>query len=144
MKVYSEISLRDFKPWSGAVSTYNRIEMEGKLDDLEFILEDLYPDGVDETTINDLLWFDEDTVYEWLGIRSEQQIRDELRDKYDELEDLESDLEFGYNQIGETFSDPDAMLDARIELYNRDYKEDMESLTEEIAALEEELEAIAG
>jgi len=144
MKVYSEISLRDFKPWSGAMSTYNRIEMEGKLDDLEFILEDLYPDGVDETTINDLLWFDEDTVYEWLGIRSEQQIRDELRDKYDELEDLESDLEFGYNQIGETFSDPDAMLDARIELYNRDYKEDMESLTEEIAALEEELEAIAG
>lgn len=34
---------------------------------IEEILEDLYPDGMDETAVNDLFWFDNDTIAEWLG-----------------------------------------------------------------------------
>ena len=33
----------------------------------EDILEELYPDGIDETTINDLFWFDRDVIASWLG-----------------------------------------------------------------------------
>ena len=71
MKIYKEESLSNFEWWSGAVATAERIwderGSEG-FDQLETILEDLYPDGIDETALNDLLWFDADAVYEWLGI----------------------------------------------------------------------------
>ena len=76
MKIYSEQSLADFKFWSGAVTTANRIWEERGTEgwnELEAILEDLYPGGIDETDLNDLLWFDADTVYEWLGIDEEDE-----------------------------------------------------------------------
>ena len=71
MKIYKEESLSNFEWWSGAETTAQRIwEEQGRegFDQLEAILEDLYPDGIDETDLNDLLWFDAETVYEWLGI----------------------------------------------------------------------------
>lgn len=66
MKIYREFS--EFTPWSGAVDTYYAIKDAGKLDSLEIILEDAYPEGMSETTLNDLLWFEPETVYDWLGM----------------------------------------------------------------------------
>lgn len=80
MKIYSEQSLADFKFWSGAETTAQRIwEEQGRegFDQLEAILEDLYPDGIDKTELNDLLWFDAETVYEWLGIGGENEDEEE-------------------------------------------------------------------
>lgn len=57
-----------YKPWGGAVDTWDTIETAGKLAELEFILEDLYPEGISMGTLNDLLWFDSDTVLGWLGL----------------------------------------------------------------------------
>lgn len=94
MKIYSEQSLADFKFWSGAETTAQRIwEEQGSegFDQLEAILEDLYPDGIDETDLNDLLWFDADTVYEWLGIEDEEEDDDE--DDEDTDDDGEEDEE---------------------------------------------------
>ena len=74
MKIYGEKSLADFSFWGGAISTAERIWEErgaGGWNELEAILEDAYPDGIDETALNDLLWFEADTVYEWLGIDDE-------------------------------------------------------------------------
>ena len=73
MKIYSETSLENFEAWSGAVDTLDRVREAGKCDELESILEDLYPDGMSETEINDLLWFEPETVYEWLGIEEEEE-----------------------------------------------------------------------
>ena len=73
MKIYSEISLENFKAWSGAVDTLDRVREAGKCDELESILEDLYPDGMSETELNDLLWFEPETVFEWLGIEEEEE-----------------------------------------------------------------------
>lgn len=67
MKVYSEINLRDFEFWSGAKSNAETLTDE-QLDMVESILEDSFPDGMDETQINDIFWFDFDTIREWLGI----------------------------------------------------------------------------
>ena len=39
-----------------------------KAQELMYLLEELFPEPVDIMTINDLLWFDEDFVYEQLGI----------------------------------------------------------------------------
>lgn len=66
MKVYKEMSLADFEPWSGAKDRYNVLTHE-QLEQLTAILEDEYPEGASETTINDILWFDEDWIAEMLG-----------------------------------------------------------------------------
>lgn len=58
----------NFNPWSGAVSTWETIQEENKVSDLELLLEDLYPNGIDETKLNDLLWFESDWLYGQLGI----------------------------------------------------------------------------
>ena len=93
MKIYKDESLRDFEFWSGAENTAQRIWKEQGsegFDQLEAILEDLYPDGIDETDLNDLLWFDADTVYEWLGIEDEE---DEDEDDEDADDDEEEETE---------------------------------------------------
>lgn len=75
MKIYSETSLANFEYWSGAKDTAQRIwEEKGEegWKQLEAILEDEYPDGIDETELNDLLWFEDKTIYEWLGIGDDE------------------------------------------------------------------------
>ena len=50
MKIYSEKSLRNFEFWSGAKENANELT-SAQLDEVETILEDLYPNGMDETQI---------------------------------------------------------------------------------------------
>ena len=70
MKYYVEESFRDFEPWSGAVSTWQRIIDEGKADEAERYLEAIEPaDGWTKMAINDLFRFDSDSVYKALGMR---------------------------------------------------------------------------
>ena len=73
MRIYSETSLENFEAWSGAVDTLDRVREAGKCDELESILEELYPDGMSETELNDRLWFETETVFEWLGIEEEEE-----------------------------------------------------------------------
>ena len=96
MKIYSEQSLADFKFWSGAETTAQRIwEEQGSegFNQLEAILEDLYPDGIDETDLNDLLWFDADTVYEWLGIDDDEEEEDDDVEEDEAAEEDEEEVE---------------------------------------------------
>ena len=73
MKLYRELDLERFEPWSGAVDTYNTIHNANKLDELECLLDELYPDGIEETQLNDLLWFDSEWLLECLGIEEEEE-----------------------------------------------------------------------
>jgi len=77
MKIYRELDIHRFEPWSGAVDTYNTISEADKLDALENLLEELYPDGIEETQLNDLLWFDSEWVLETLGISEEEEEEEE-------------------------------------------------------------------
>ena len=72
MKIYREKSLRNFEFWSGAKENANELT-SAQLDKVETILEDLHPEGMDETQINDLFWFDFDTIKEWLSITDEEE-----------------------------------------------------------------------
>ena len=70
MKYYVEENFSDFEPWSGAVSTWQRIINEGKADEADRYLEEIEPaDGWTKTAINDLLRFDSESVYKALGMR---------------------------------------------------------------------------
>jgi len=46
MKITRDFS--EFEPWSGAITVWNRIDDEGKLDTLEAILEDSYDGAISE------------------------------------------------------------------------------------------------
>ena len=78
MKIYSEKSLNDFEFWSGARDTVKYLTRD-EIDQIEQALEELYPDGMDETEVNDFFWFEDDTIAEWLGYDSFEDIMD--RDK---------------------------------------------------------------
>lgn len=71
MKTYNETKLVDFQAWSGAVDTKNTIIDHDKQTDFEYLIDELYPDGLSETQLNDLLWFDADWIFEQLGIEIE-------------------------------------------------------------------------
>lgn len=67
MIIKCEMELWKFKAWSGGKAVIDRLTIE-ECDQLESILEDIYPDGMDEESINDLLWFDTEWVLEVLNI----------------------------------------------------------------------------
>ena len=71
MKVYKEMNLRDFEFWSRAKDNAETLTNE-QLDMVESILEDVYPDGMNETEINNFFGFGFDTIREWLGIEKEE------------------------------------------------------------------------
>lgn len=73
MKVFTETTLLSFETWSGATETKNRIIAEGKGEEFDQLIEELYPDGIDETLLNDILWFESDWVFESLGIAQEEE-----------------------------------------------------------------------
>lgn len=135
MKLYKETSLADFEAWSGAVATLDRIIAENKCDELEAILEEQYPDGMSETELNDLLWFEDELVFEWLGIRTESEIRQELEEAEEELEELMQNYE-------DECDDEELTDEEKTEIWENDYKDDFEEIKEKIAELEEELENI--
>ena len=66
MKIYEEKNLRDFEFWSGAKDTAKYLTDE-ELDTIESMFEDLYPDGMEDTQINDIFWFEDDWIAEMLG-----------------------------------------------------------------------------
>ena len=74
MKTFNEnTTLVNFDAWSGAVDTKERIIQEGKADEFDNLIEELYPDGLSETQLNDILWFEEDWIFEMLDISDEEE-----------------------------------------------------------------------
>ena len=60
--------------WCGALDTLAAIIQHDKLHDLMNWLEEMCPEPVDITSINDLLWFDDEYIFEQLDL--------ELPDEY--------------------------------------------------------------
>ena len=70
MKIYKEVyDANDFEVWSGARDTVKEMTDE-QVKEVFNMLEDVYPDGMNETELNDFFWFEEDTIAEWLGFDS--------------------------------------------------------------------------
>lgn len=66
MKIYKEESLSNFEFWGGAKDSAEKLT-DQELDQIESTLEKIYPEGMSETELNDLFWFDFETVLEWIG-----------------------------------------------------------------------------
>ena len=81
MKLFKEESISSFEAWSGAKETQQRIIDENKEDEFDQLIEELYPDGLDETQLNDILWFEDDWIFERLGITDEEEDEEEDEDE---------------------------------------------------------------
>ena len=140
MYIKSELNLNTFEAWSGAVDTLDRIRNAGKCEELEACLEDLYPDGMTDTELNDLLWFDADSVFEWVGLRTESQVQIELDEAKCQLSDLREELEdLLADYDGECIGIADW---ERKEIWEETYKDDVEDLKQQIADAEEAVEEL--
>jgi len=74
MKTFSEnTTLCNFDAWSGAKDTKETIIDAGKSDEFDALIEELYPDGLSETQLNDILWFESDWIFESLGISEDDE-----------------------------------------------------------------------
>ena len=73
MKVVSEVSLWNFEGWSGAEETIQVIIENDKVEEFEQLIEELFPEGIDETHLNDLLRFEDSWIFEMLGISEEEE-----------------------------------------------------------------------
>ena len=132
MKITKEISLKRFDAWCGAEKTLDKIISEGKAEALEFILEDLYPEGMDETQLNDLLRFDSEWCFEAVGIRTESEIESELKEAEEELESM-------MNDYRDEIDDEELTEEEKEEIWES-YQPDIKELENRIAELKEELE----
>ena len=132
MKITRETSLDRFDAWCGAENTLDKIISEGKAEEFEFILEDLYPEGMDETQLNDLLRFESEWCFEAVGIRTETEIKSELEAAEEELESM-------MNDYRDEIDDEELTEEEKAEIWES-YQPDIEELENRIAELKEELE----
>lgn len=69
MRIKEVYELEDFQPWCGACDTWEKIIEADKVAEVERMLDDTYGgDEIEETTLNDILWFDSDHVLDYLGL----------------------------------------------------------------------------
>lgn len=140
MRISYELDLNTFKAWSGAVDTLDRIQHEGKCEELEQQLEILYPDGMTETELNDLLWFDADEVYSWVDLRTETDIQNDIDEANEELKEIQEEVE---NLIYEYQDECIGIADwERDEIWEEIYKSDYDDLQEKIADFKERIKEL--
>lgn len=74
MKTFNEnTTLANFDAWSGAKDTKKTILNENKGEEFDNLIDELYPDGLSETQLNDILWFESEWIFESLGISEEEE-----------------------------------------------------------------------
>jgi len=73
MRVYEDIGIMDFEPWYDAIDTQKKIIEYGAWQEFDFLIEELYPEGISKTELNDLLRFESEWIYEHIGIHDEDE-----------------------------------------------------------------------
>lgn len=79
MKIYAEMNLEEFGPWSGAIDTFETLKSLNEnvdfdvFETLESLIEDI-SDRWDEESLNDFFWFEDETIAEWLGYKNFEEL----------------------------------------------------------------------
>lgn len=71
LKLITDIDLDTYSSNEQGQETLDKIKEAGALPKLSALLEEMYPDGVNRETLDDLLWFESDWLFEMLGISAE-------------------------------------------------------------------------
>lgn len=90
MRVCEEISFNDLmnRCWSGATDTLETIQENNYEDELmNFLEEEFYDEVPTLTAINDLLWFDDEYVFERIGLDLTEDEEDDEEDDDEDWDD---------------------------------------------------------
>ena len=71
MKITSEMNLHNFDFWSGAAKVAEKLTLS-EFKAIESSLEDIAPEGMTDTQVNDFFWFETETICEWIGITEDE------------------------------------------------------------------------
>jgi len=75
MIIIHEERLADFEFWSGGEDTAKALTLE-QMREMENVLSELYPDGIDATKLNDIFWFEQDWIAENLGFKDWEELEE--------------------------------------------------------------------
>lgn len=76
--------------WSGAINTLKVIQENDKENDFMDYLESLYSENIPTLTeVNDLLWFEPESIYEALEIENDSEDDLEEETESEEIEEIE-------------------------------------------------------
>ena len=67
-KIYDELNLSEVNTWGGATEVKNIIMNEELEEDFNNLIDELFPNGLSITELNDLLSFDYEYIFNCLGI----------------------------------------------------------------------------
>ena len=91
LKVYTS-SLSNFHPSAQAKDLWDEIKANHKEEDLEYMLETLYPDGISDVALDDLLRYEEDWVRDLIDLPLEdEETEDSITDEDETLDDLDAE-----------------------------------------------------
>ena len=74
MVIHSITRLQDFDFWGGAVANASLLTGD-ELNQIESELNEIYPEGINDVTLNDLFWFDFAEMCRLIGL-DEDEVRE--------------------------------------------------------------------
>lgn len=140
MKVINEISFENYETRKSAQGFLNRVCAEGKADLLDDVLTDMYPEGITETELDDILDYENEEVCRWLNMRTEEDVRTDIEEMKEGIEELEERVKELEEELEDDEIENDEISEIEDEIH--DCKDNIESLNEELEKLNEELEEI--
>jgi len=129
--VQEELDAQDLSKqlWSEAVHTWENIEKAGKEQEAIAFLNEVFCDRVPTLTeINDLLWFEPETVYEAIGLTEDGETQKEWTISRAELDELKQRARLQDEQLEYI---ENSFLGEYVTLAMQDFKDDGVELSEE-------------
>lgn len=71
--IENDVTISSFEFWGNAREVVGKLTDE-QCEQLDNVINDLYPEGIDKTSLNDLFSFEEDVIAEWLGFKDFDQL----------------------------------------------------------------------
>lgn len=131
MRIYTETSLRNFQFWDGAKDRAKYLTSD-QLDRIESILEMDNPDGMEDTEINDIFWFEEDWIADMLGFSSWENLEAGIdRETEEEIDRIQEEIDEAEEELHDLLS---ALEDEDLN------EEEREEITERVEILEGDIE----
>lgn len=131
MRIVVEKSLRDFDFWSGGADRAEKCSDE-ELDSIEEFLEEIAPeDGWSDTGINDMFWFDFDTLAQHLGYENEEDFDLKHDPNYIDDDELKSEIDEWFqeflNEKAQQVNQETIDLIVSIAMYVFDYESELDN-----------------
>lgn len=119
MRIYEDIDVNDFRDraWSGAVDTLDVLTDDQVETIFQYLEDTAGEEGMDITDLNDFFRYENDTIAEWLGYSSWEQLekRGDKGDEFFDDTDISIKITHGTEGVDDDISIDDMLSDAKDE-----------------------------